>query len=714
MSARLRHVPKLDPARHNLLSLTSWISHMGDYLDVPGVARSAGIRQAGSSWRIDLKLAVSGQCDLTTLAEFCACSPETLTSLTYPAADGSPPWGEHLFLGHAVPWSALDVSHPRYCPTCIGASSDYPRYWDLIWYTTCHRHHVPLVQRCDECEVQLEWSSWNWSDVCPQCGVSRSVGATKGSPAAQDLCEHLSTFVDSERIAAISPDSSMGSLREIISTLSSLVVAAMPRAQLGRFDFSPHLWPITERQQLAGFGWPLIKDELSSTAAMTAMLARSRQMFPHLTEECRCLPLRKAIDSVQHDERRQWLHDRLAAAEKAPDPGVSLNQDCEEEMATLGAVEAMLGTSRHNTLALVEAGMLQGRFAHEGKRRSDWIVSIASVDALLGRLAKVSVHADQPRGLSIHDAAKTPAGAAAGGLTGLVNAACGGHLRIVVHDRDYRLSSLEVDTVTLKALTAPKASDALTVPEIATKLGLYADAVYRLMRLGFIPFRKERRAVAPQRVVDLADFGLFSDTYVVVTQIATAIGANPTNLTDRLMDAGLAPVSGPKVDGGLIYMFKREDLARIDLQAVLSRPSYKSRAGRPRKDRAEPMPLPSDVVDSATAAKDLGASIQELGRLTRSGVLTEHPNSHRRSNRRYFYRQQVTDVISRYSGNPALIPIDVVADRLGRSVRSLYSKEVRAGRLTVTRSPLGRAYLHRNEVGDTFEDFSAQPSADIR
>lgn len=710
MPARLLHLPQLDPAQHNLLSLTSWISFFGHYLDVPGVASSAGIRGSGKALRVDLKQAISGQYELGTFAELCDCSPGMLSRLTYPVAQGSPLWSEHLFLDHVIQWNSLDVSRPRYCPQCIAESPLYSRCWDLIWYTTCHRHEVPLVQRCQDCEALLEWSSWNWSNTCSNCGEHRSVGAPSPAPEAVQLCELLSKSVREDSAADFQSAGEMGSLGEILSTISSLVVAAMPRAQLGRFNFSPHLWTIAERQELVAFAWPLVKDELSSTAAMIEMLARSRQAFPYLTDDSRCLPLRAAIESVQHKERLEWLRARLASAEKSPNPQIALNPESREEMATLEAVGTMLGTSRHNIMALLQAEMLHGRFAHEGKRRSDWVVSITSVDALLGLLAQVALHSDNPVGSSIHAAAKTPSGAAVGGLTGIVKAACQGRLRILVNNRDYRLSSLTVDPISLKVLTAPKASNALTVPEIASKLGLYADAVYRLMRLGFLPFRMEKRAVSPQRVVDLTDFALFSDTYAVVTQIATATKANPTNLSDRLMDAGLAPVSGPKVDGGLIYMFRREDLARVDLKAILARTNYKSRAGRPRKEpEGRPNPV-ADIVDSASAAKHLGVSLQVVGRLVRLGALIDHPSSHRQGNRRYVYRQQVTELISRYSGNPGLISIDEVAARLGRPIRSLYSKEVRAGRLRIKRSPLGRAFLYRNEVDDAFEEFREQAS----
>lgn len=700
MPPRLLHVPKAHPAQHNLLSFTSRISYSGAYLDVPGVASSSGIRGSGTNWRVDLKKIAAGQCELETLAQWCGCSADTLAGLTYPAAQGSSLWGDHLFLGHEVPWAALDIRRPRYCPHCIAESPVYPRYWDLVWYTTCHLHQVPLVQSCQDCDALVEWSNWNWSDNCPKCGESRSAGALPPPPSTVDFCGQLSDIV---RVPPHLQRQRMGSLSEILTTLSSLVVAAMPRAQLGRFDFSPHLWSITERQQLAAFAWPLIRDEFSSTTAMMEMLARSRQAFPHLTDDSRCLPLRAAIESVQHVQRRLWLRDQFAAALTAPSAVIAEICDSREEMATLEAAGTMLGASRHNLMALLQAGMLDGRFAHEGKRRSDWIVSIASIDSLLGRIAQVAIHTDRPGGSSAHAVAKTPPGAAVGGLPGIIKAACDGRLRVIAHARDYRFSSLEVDPDSLRAMTRPTASDALTVAEIAGKLGLYADAVYRLMKLGYLPFRKEKRAVSPQRVVDLTDFTRFAETYAVVTQIAAATKANPTNLSDRLIAVGLVPVSGPKIDGGLVYMFKREDLARIDLQEVLSRPGYKSRAGRPRQGTEDLRRLPDDVVDASTAAQDLGVSIQELGVLARTGALTEHPDSRRRGNRRYYYRNQIAELAGRYTGNPGLVPIEVVAAQLGRPVASLYMKEVRSGRLRVDRSPLGRAYLRRDEVGEVFE-----------
>jgi hypothetical protein len=576
-----RDTPVPDGLQHNLLSYISRVSFANHYFDLPAVASSAGLRQAGSSWRMDLKKAVSGQYDISRLARLMGASEEDIHGLTYPVAAGSTFGGRHLYLGHLVPWSSLDVGRPRYCPQCVEASPSYPRYWDIVWYTTCHKHRVPMVQRCGACDVTLEWSSWNWSNTCTHCGKTRSVAGQESPESAIECSAALSTFSAYSPAQDTGCGQRIGSLFELLSSTSQLSLAAIPRSMLGRFEFSPHLWSIEERQRLVAFTWPLRKDDNSAGAAIAALMTDSKRRYPHLDRDSHCLRLQHIVRDIPNEERRSRLLGQLCIARSQPRDQNNVSPEDNDDIATVSMVQVMLGTSRHNIMTLIKAGLLKGRFAHEQKRRSDWVVPIASVNELLGRFASVASPSTNTTGSSINTLARTPMGAALGGYSGIVAAICEGRLSVNAKWGDYRLSSLQVDQLSLLP-TTELLRQSLTVPELMKRSGLYADAIYSLMKLGFLPYSREKRLTTPQRVVSVEDYGQFDNKYAVVTQIAADLKVNPTNLSDRLIDAGVLPVSGPRVDGGLINMFVRADLNSVDLQQILARTTYKSSAGRRR------------------------------------------------------------------------------------------------------------------------------------
>jgi hypothetical protein len=56
----------------------------------------------------------------------------------------------------------------------------------------------------------------------------------------------------------------------------------------------------------------------------------------------------------------------------------------------------------------------------------------------------------------------------------------------------------------------------------------------------------------------------FNFTYGTTSYLADVFGASTRWVSDRLMATGIMPVTGPKIDGGITYFFKKTDLAAIN------------------------------------------------------------------------------------------------------------------------------------------------------
>ncbi|WP_370307716.1 hypothetical protein [Sinimarinibacterium flocculans] len=350
-------------------------------------------------------------------------------------------------------------------------------------------------------------------------------------------------------------------------------------------------------------------------------------------------------------------------------------------------------------MALVRAGLLAAQPARPGRKTPEWLLPLSSIDSLFSRIRKTvrPLTADTAgTDVNLNQFASMPRGAALGGIVGLVSAICEGRLLVQAEGDDVRFSALNVSTPSegpgVPASAQPRK---VTVKELASAWGMYPDVIYRLMKAGLLAFNLGDDG--RRKHVDRRDAASFESRYIVVTQLARTLRVNPTNLSDRLIDAGLVPVSGPKVDKGLVYVFRRDDLSRLNLREVLSRPTYRSRAGRPRSGSSRRTPH-DDVVDSTTAARMLDLSVQQLSRVVRGGYLPEHEDSRTKGNRRYLYRRDVENYRAAFISSSELQPLDDAAADLKCTRRQFFIRFVRSGRIAVEKAPHGETYVRRAQV----------------
>lgn len=81
---------------------------------------------------------------------------------------------EHVF----VRTGFLRTVKPQICPICIHRNGYCRAVWDCVFYTDCHVHHIPLMDRCGVCQSPLNWYR-------PAIDVCRCNGYLKGD--SEDL-----------------------------------------------------------------------------------------------------------------------------------------------------------------------------------------------------------------------------------------------------------------------------------------------------------------------------------------------------------------------------------------------------------------------------------------------------------------------------------------------------------------------------------------------
>lgn len=144
---------------------------------------------------------------------------------------------------------------------------------------------------------------------------------------------------------------------------------------------------------------------------------------------------------------------------------------------------------------------------------------------------------------------------------------------------DSGLQSLQAVAPAQSALALP--AGCMTLAEVAARIDIHPEYVRSVIKSGLLPAKRGWAASGVQWLVQHDAVEQFDADYVFASRLATSLGAAATTFASRLRSAGLLPVSGPGIDGGLTYLFRRSHVDALDLAAILSGP-YQSPAGRRR------------------------------------------------------------------------------------------------------------------------------------
>jgi hypothetical protein len=122
----------------------------------------------------------------------------------------------------------------------------------------------------------------------------------------------------------------------------------------------------------------------------------------------------------------------------------------------------------------------------------------------------------------------------------------------------------------------------LTFDEFAQVAQTYSDAIRRVVKAGLVlPDVEKKGKTGAKFSVKTVDS--FCKQYCFSSEIAKSVKQGSTILGAVLSGAGVEPVSGPKVDGALVPLYRRSDLDGLDVLSLVERKEFKSNAGRKKE-----------------------------------------------------------------------------------------------------------------------------------
>ena len=520
-----------------------------------------------------------------------------------------------IWMGRAVGVGDLQFRRAKLCVACYVEDGYARAAWDHVAAVACARHAVLLDDACPCC--RKPWTA----DRDPfACGCS-----PEQMMAHQERC-------DAESAASLNEWIDEGDAQ-------SASVAAGAWRTIG-------YW--------AGMGM-----RLSRTLAAAALAALLRGRWP---------------DGLPSDPVGVRLHPRVAVAPLLAShcaAGVAAGKRLLEQAAPpivvsgvaslswpAAHVEALLGVGRLAVRRLADAGHLT--------RCRDGTITAASVNDLLW----LTSGQDEPP---------------ASGRT--IAELRGGRIRIALHNvisliRAGEITSFQcrpsrglgglVCTMDLKSHAA--ATDHLSVLQAAAQLEVNSESIRRHIHLGLLPATRGTARSSVEWSISADALAGFSHLYVFASTIAARNGAPLRTISSRLRSAGLSPVSGPGIDGGVTYLFRRADIECIDLASVLTGP-YHSPAGR-RRGYEEA--FSAVLWDGRQTAEHLALSVRKLREVIRGGWLAPAA-IHRR--RQMFERSAVEAL--RLKIDDEFMTLASAAHQLGQSIPQFRKTWVESGLVAV-------------------------------
>lgn len=245
--------------------------------------------------------------------------------------------------------------------------------------------------------------------------------------------------------------------------------------------------------------------------------------------------------------------------------------------------------------------------------------------------------------------------------------------------------------------------DALSLSEAANLLGVTRHAVDFLAKKGLL--HAERFASAPSlgMLVKKEDFDLFNETYLLTREIASEYGTSTEFLINLLSERGIHPVTGAKVDGGRVYLIRKNEVKSLDLAALISEenkkraiawkiPFSKANSGsnglrKTSKSKLSHL-LPKTaqwwVLDEEQTAEILEMDVETVRQLAERGALQPHKRlsgDKQKDEGYYFSRYIVQKYKSRSVDHTGLIAYMAAARLFDLWPDNFYNKFVKTGRL---------------------------------
>jgi hypothetical protein len=531
------------------------------------------------------------------------------------------------FLGHAILGRFLEKSRARFCPICVGQVPMRRALWDLWPVMACPDHGLWLESKCPHCDAEQTWGRTQVAH-CWRCETWLPLSPKRNAPAPlqwlaraiQDSVAHADTR-EQDR-----------ALPHVLEVFELVLLVLSGGGSDGRGS------PVSgclDQEETTSYALHAARVMESGPSELSMgfqrQLARQARGFPALGT----WPWRVSLERLF---RRQPFNETRFDAWRRT---IQMELRCNGQMMASGDVAARVPPSTLVTSRELAQWLGVSIREMRSQRAQYWLnqhglqrkygteqrVSLHALEALAGRWLR---NCEESR--SMPQDFVTIAKLLALGprrwrveIWDVLDACAQGGLGLIRWKAGQSPNELGVSLAQVQTLkySDPSDWDHVSVSDAARAMGIYADALRRLAKAGLFPLERRRCPDGYYRdVIASSDLASFRDAYAFTGELAARANDTPQRFADKLEAEGIRPVSGPGIDRGLVYLFRRVDLDRVDWGTIAARRGAPTRSGRPT---IEAVTLrehhQSGLYTSTEAAAALEISAQMLWRLVRLGVV---------------------------------------------------------------------------------------------
>lgn len=374
-----------------------------------------------------------------------------------------------------------------------------------------------------------------------------------------------------------------------------------------------------------------------------------------------------------------------------------------EHSLYLKQVAGMLGVSSQRVHEMIECNLLRPLKDEGIDGRSGWTFNSEEIKCLLaaikGKLIKGSriatgEHISFSKALRILDRVNI-------GIGQFIPIILSGTIRVVGLSPKPGLTSLIFSKSDIKGyiteLERIRLGETFNVPEAAKRLGIGLPGTYFLIKKGIIQICRQAVKGHHDLRISKSTIDLFNSSHVLAAKLTQQFNTTSSRLTNLLITCGINPISGPKVDGGKQYVFRRTDIEQIDLVAIWR--AFESEHINRLNDR--------NLIDARQAAKILDIDQGNVLDLAERGILKPHrhvASSRHKADGPFFSMFTIEKYKARTVDYNGLVSFTVAAEMLGVSVSTLYTYIPKKLLQVALDRGEGRRYFRLDDVKTLIED----------
>lgn len=539
------------------------------------------------------------------------------------------------FHGLTINVRHLRLSKPAICPGCIEDLDYIPDIWDYSLFHVCQKHGFKLVDRCPECGQRLTWNREKL-DTC-SCGMS------------------LAEWVEHEV-----PKKAASALEQIFVNRDQSKLDATAEW------FDVLLKTLADDSLLTQNGF-----NNASEAKIVDLIFDEDSLKEHLfrhTERCAELGVHPRV-ALMHLLGSQSLcinNVAIAVLSKCDQPK-SLGYGFEAKTVGLDLAAAIMGISTWLARQLIREKVIPATRASSKGRYS---IDLQSINKLLGLQAN---RTQLPRGgITVAEYVNAPASQKS--FSTLIKALVGQRLEYCGTTPALGLKDIMVPP----AQNPDTQSQYLKLNQVADLCDCHYENIRFAIHAGILPRVDPATCKGTTIFVYEEQARSFHRQYCFAGAIARNLNLNPTNFAEKVMSFGVKAVSGPGIDGGLTYLFRRDDIDSLDIDRLLSLQSYETKAGRKRQ--SEGGRKSERFATFTEAAKELHIPLQRVEKLILSGALKPAKSLARQK----VVSKKSLRVLTKKLRDPNFIPLDEASKAVGETIHEFRRRWIHTSFIPVT------------------------------